>query len=52
MSRIHHSLLLAGALLSLAACSTSRPLVHGEPAAPAPVTVATEGANDLSLIHI
>jgi acid phosphatase len=48
MSRIPPSLLLAGALLSLAACSTSRPLVHGEPAVPAPATatVAVEGAND------
>ncbi|MPT21807.1 MAG: sensor histidine kinase, partial [Starkeya sp.] len=32
--------LLAGALLSLAACSTSRPLVHGEPAVPAPLAAA------------
>ncbi len=48
MSRIPPSLLLAGALLSLAACSTSRPLVQGEPAVPAPATatVAVEGAND------
>ncbi len=51
MSRIPHSLLLAGALLSLAACSTSRPLVHGEPAvsapvAPAPAVVVADGAND------
>lgn len=50
MSRIPNSLLLA-ALLSLAACSTSRPLVHGEPAGPgtavqAPVAVEAVPAND------
>ncbi len=51
MSRNTAFFLLAPAVLALAACSTSRPLVHAESAAPAavvaaPAAIAAEAAND------
>ena len=47
MSRIPTFPLLAGAVLALAACTSPRVLVHGEPIAPGvPVPVAVEAAND------
>lgn len=54
MSRLPTFTLLAGTVLALAACSTPRVLVHGEPVAPgasvvtapSPVAATVQGAND------